>query len=469
VSAKLKYTNVKAWARAHQEEDEQRRAAFKRPGPKPGTTRRGTKAPADGKPAAFYVPINYDHAILPEPYRGYTDYFFNTMHWKRCCWKANAEGFVQLKSRYLTRVIPAKVWPVIWRTLVEHGVIELDRETAVGKKCRGYRVTDGYRQTRRVVCTDDVLSRKIQRVYAEEHLPLLPVHRWLRSKFDDLEFDWERARPIIATLKPDRGSGLGLAEYREQRTEYCQRIANKDYWFHHDRFGRVHTPVTALEKELRGCLSAKGEPLVGIDLANSQPLLLGIFARQYFGSRMARKRFLGKSFDGRRQPYCYQEVQKMACRADCPLPADLEAFLRTCEGGRFYESFMRERDRARGKDRFKKRFYRVLFGRNRSRSPYRNLLKEQFRGRYPSAARVLRALKRKNYRHSAHVLQNYEATLFIYVICGRIMRERPDVVLYTIHDSLLTTRDALDYVEAVIRDEFRKLGVTPKLRREEYP
>jgi hypothetical protein len=59
--------------------------------------------------------------------------------------------------------------------------------------------------------------------------------------------------------------------------------------------------------------------------------------------------------------------------------------------------------------------------------------------------------------------------LFIYRICGRIMRERPRMALLTLHDSLLTSSKAdLDYIVGVILDEFRKLGVTPTLKRKAH-
>ena len=151
--------------------------------------------------------------------------------------------------------------------------------------------------------------------------------------------------------------------------------------------------------------------------------------------------------------------------------ADYAEYMRVCEAGLFYESLLTESERAKGKAaraRLKVRFYRVLFGRNKGRSRFRNKLRERFRDRYPTAAAVLKALKARNYRHSSHVLQNFEATVFIYRVCGRIMKEKPDLFVATIHDSILTTPDNVEYVEAVIREEFARLGVTPTLRRESY-
>lgn len=78
---------------------------------------------------------------------------------------------------------------------------------------------------------------------------------------------------------------------------------------------------------------------------------------------------------------------------------------------------------------------------------------------------MLRALKRTDYRRSAWVLQNAEATLVVDVICGRLMRERPDLTLFTIHDSFLVLPEDAVYVRSVVEDEFRNRGVEVLVRQ----
>jgi hypothetical protein len=120
-----------------------------------------------------------------------------------------------------------------------------------------------------------------------------------------------------------------------------------------------------------------------------------------------------------------------------------------------------------GEDRsaFKEKFYGdVFFG----KTCYRSKLKDRFEKRFPSVAKMLREMKKRDYRRSSWLMQNYEATVFIYNICNRIRAERPELVLFTIHDSILTVPSEVEYVASVIRDEFRRLGITPTLKREEY-
>jgi hypothetical protein len=413
------------------------------------------------KRAAFYRPDNHDPGIIQDCLQPYADYLLNLIHWKTICWQDNKEGFVQLNAHLLNRVIPRHALPEIVNTLEAKGVIERDLKIARGKSM-GYRLANGYLETHRLECMDDKVNRSIQRITHERTRHLQPIHLWQQSRFDFLEFDLERALAILWRLKPKTRSRLSVAQYRTQRAEYCKRIANKDYWFVCDKYGRWHTPITALERTLRCCLSVKGQPLVEIDLKNSQPLMLGIFARQYFRGRQAKHRFLNKSFDRRKEPYSVKEVRQMTCQ----YPSELKEYVQLCERGRFYEDLMTPSERLKGdkyREKFKKRFYRVLFSPNKSKSPYRNEIRIRFRHRWPLLAQLLYELKRKNYRHSSHVLQHYEATLFIAIICARIKKERPHTILFTIHDSILTMQDAVEYVRHVILDEFSKLGVTPSL------
>src|SRR5262249_27008958 len=154
-----------------------------------------------------------------------------------------------------------------------------------------------------------------------------------------------------------------------------------------------------------------------IDLANSQPLILGFLAMQLLtSSKDARSRLLNRRFDKKKGPYTacnkalnaqasniqtnpptqpapYYGVQRPASPtfirdlrnwlpATINLPADVIEFLRVCEAGKFYESLMTEEEKERGKPylaKFKRRFFAVLCGPNASKKRWPNELKRRFR------------------------------------------------------------------------------------------
>lgn len=57
----------------------------------------------------------------------------------------------------------------------------------------------------------------------------------------------------------------------------------------------------------------------------------------------------------------------------------------------------------------------------------------------------------------------------INVIANRISVEYPDTPIFTIHDSISTTEEYVDVVEAIMKEELSKaIGHPPKLSREEW-
>jgi hypothetical protein len=505
------------WVAEVERRGAERRANYRKPGPKRGTPRRRPARwdPLNDKPAALYVPIKLDPASIPAAIRWCVLYVLSLIHFKAATWRADAHGYVRLKQRYLIRVVPQRVLREVWRWLEQRGIVECDNRTAAGKKCTGYRLTEAYKQTHRVVCLDPALNTKIK---ARAERDLLPVHRELRACLDAVRFDLDRALAIIATMKPRRRRRkrpLTVRQYRRELTDQVTRLANGDHFLEADKYGRVHTPLTILPRALRCCLTLDGEPLVYLDAACCQPLLLALKCVLWLRASPSQKRtLLAKKF-AEVDPYratwqvtsrqvtvsqaagvgvtkAYYQQHRCGTSSKLrdlrrsgdrnpsqvgnyatDLPPDLAAFLAACLDGSFYTWLMTPEERARGKEfraRLKRRFFVVMFKPTKGKSRFRNRLHDRFRKVCPTAAAVLDALKEKNYRHSAHVLQNFEATLFIYRVCGRIMKERPGVRLVTVHDCIGTTAEHIPFVKRVILEEFAALfGVVPTLKEETYP
>jgi hypothetical protein len=157
------------------------------------------------------------------------------------------------------------------------------------------------------------------------------------------------------------------------------------------------------------------------------------------------------------------------------LPGDLISSIRTGLDGTFYETLIPESEKERislltpeerGEHRsgIKDRYYEVVYGRNNKSLYVRDSVRDLFRKNHPTFADVLAKLKRKDYRHSSHLLQNFEASLMIGRVCDRIRRERPETLVWTRHDSIITTSDAEPYVRSVMLDAFAALGIVPTLK-----
>jgi hypothetical protein len=361
-----------------------------------------------------------------------------------------------------------------------------------------YRIRPGFRTTRIAEYADEALYGRIETARLKAESNLLPVHRWLRESLKLLEFDLNRALAIVSCVdqvpEKRRKRVLTLDDYRLMLSEQCKAFREEMTLgtpeLTCDKHGRVHTAFSRLPGIVRGCVSFGGEPLVGLDLKNAQPLFLGMVAVDFQSSSQARNRILKHEPStehpyGRRQrgggggepPYSFTTMWRKLQGVDSKRVyrkrlADFfsqNAYLATCEQGKLYESLLLP-----GEDRdwLKHRILvDVLYGTDDYESPIR----ERFEGSFPHLHKIVTTLKTsklittpKPHKHLAWLLQNRESRMFIGTICRRLMEERPSMPLFTIHDACCTTAENIDFLETAAMDEFARLGVQPTFKREFY-
>ena len=66
-------------------------------------------------------------------------------------------------------------------------------------------------------------------------------------------------------------------------------------------------------------------------------------------------------------------------------------------------------------------------------------------------------IKRKEKSLLARILQSIESDIIVNKASKRITRERPDLPIFTIHDSIATTLGNEDYVATIITEELKNL------------
>ena len=113
--------------------------------------------------------------------------------------------------------------------------------------------------------------------------------------------------------------------------------------------------------------------------------------------------------------------------------------------------------------------FQVLFTDNRFLGQEDAKPKKMFKEMFPNVYEVFRQIKSKDKSLLPRLLQSIESYLMINVIAKRISIEYPDAPIYTIHDSISTTEEYVDVVEAIMIEELSKaIGHAPKLAREEW-
>ena len=505
----------------------------------------------------FYVPQDFD----PRPIRE-LDGLHNEAAWlinKVACglhkYRHDGEDGVRLSRQTMKQFIHPSRVSAVRRALLDAGVLACDEsytpasmaEDGRGESMR-YWIGEKYlgQPLRRVECTSQPLARKVRlHRYVINHVhktaeELADLERHMLSWLRRLRIDADRACQIIDELevrpnppkkrkrkrkkfttrkrKRKARTKLAAAQVELMRAQFT-RAANKmavsrivndgaDYEFERCRYGRVHTVVTRLLSEVRSCLSIDGQPLVSVDIRNSQVFFFALVLLSSFESEMSSSQpgvtsSAGPLFDwssrssGARSQSTFpfvprpithrgtkQKKEEQSQKAQdnvgsntdkydlMGLPADVTRFVKATVDGTVYDILMRDigvTDRKQFKQWF---FQAVLYGRTTADghcSPEIVRLRKAFRTRFPTVWEFVVWMKRDGHEKLAHAMQARESKIVIDSVCGHLQRHHAGVPLISIHDSLLTTPQHLDTVVRVLRNQFEALGVVPALHVEHIP
>jgi hypothetical protein len=231
-----------------------------------------------------------------------------------------------------------------------------------------------------------------------------------------------------------------------------------------DEYGRVHSNITNLKKTLRKHLSVDGRRLVNCDVANSQPLFLGILLlsgqdrHEKQSSRGARER--GGERAGSGNGTLCGAPKLCGARQTCS--NKLREYLAICEQGQFYQRVASCLDKALLYDVLKRRALAALY----DRPWHRNRVHGAIQSAFPALMEALAEIKRGDYRRAAHLAQRTESDFIIGCCVGRLAEEHPALFITTIHDSIMTTEGDEGIVRDTMLEEFARMGVRPTVRVE---
>ena len=452
-----------------------------------------------------YNPKDFDPAsVLSKRFRKHADsvrYFLHTIHHQRFMYRRTAEDFIEIKASYMMPFFSDKrdYKPVI-EELKAKEVLECDGHYVQGRKSFGYRLGPRWRNVpfQSVRVRNPLLVRKMLAKRAElRERVQTDVHLYLRAWVERLDFNY-----AAAVQAADHS---GTSDYLPM----LEMLRDKDLFFSSCAYGRVHHNVSSLKTEYRRFLSYNAQELINLDVANSQPLLFSVVLINYLLNDgylssmyscdidysglyidLPTSIFLQEGNAAQQtQPEHPLRLPKLITTdertlnsdqrliaTDCKdttrrlmsrgLPQDALLYVELTQRGQLYEYLMQQEGIPSSKrQEFKKTFFgSVFFCQNRPVTKQAKLFQKHF----PSAYKVIFDLKSNDYRRLAHILQRTESSLIINRIVRSCMLELPEVCVVTIHDSIMTTPDAVDQVERIMAQEFGRVGVDPCIRRERY-
>jgi len=412
------------------------------------------------QPPRLYCPANFSPTrTLAKSQRDLSDglvYLAHTVIMRRVLdpRHKHRDGFVPLASQHIRRILGARHWPRIKQAGVDCGLVECDGSYRAGHRSLGYRLCEPYasapwelreihnprlsrridewRTQRRQRCWDEIRAGK-RRVSPEvcEHL----YHHLQRIQIDE---------DIPETLTNESAVAVDM-------------IRRGQWRFDVDDYGRVHTNITNLRRLLRARLTVDGMRLVNCDIANSQPLFIGM--RLQPGGKQAGRGEGGRKGQGSGQgsTICCALFGSLG-----KLSTDIERFIILCGGGKLYRFVESRLGDEMHYATLKRRVLATFYDRDSHRNVFYGILDKEF----PMVMRGIRAVKRLDYRHLAHLAQRTESEFIFVRVVSRLLRERPGLFVTTIHDSVMTTAGDEETVKGVMLDEFKKLNIPATVRIE---
>lgn len=205
-----------------------------------------------------------------------------------------------------------------------------------------------------------------------------------------------------------------------------------------DASSRVYCEITNLYREFREALLLDDKRIVGLDIANSQPLIAVILIKQYWIDRQG------------------------------SVPNDVDLYQKDCEAGQFYKNFMDilnvppDLSGHFKKDFFQKVFFSMVIEEN-------NLLKDMFVKRYPSCWEAICEIKggvySDTYSEFATRLQRVEAMLIFDTVNKELIRRK--MKAFNIFDSLyVNNRRDFEIAKELTRQAFQEYGINPTFHLE---
>ncbi|GHV15637.1 hypothetical protein FACS1894179_04310 [Bacteroidia bacterium] len=393
--------------------------------------------------------------------------------------------------------------------LIENGILETDgKYSHDGGKSYWFRFTQEYSDSNTVpvVITRYTLIKSIVlRSHPKDkdsYLPEIPLDAvpYLTKWFNEnLQIDKDRADAILLDIRDKELENPETKDYAKRKYNIrkisVDKISNREYTLSIDRTsGRFHSPLTRLKTEVRPCISYAGKKLVSLDLKNSQPFLsLTLLDIDLYEKN--RMQDILSIYNGR-----YKNItDRNGNVIKSPSTIMLEDFIRQATNspealdyknsvvkGTIYEDFalltgkygyipegapQSYIDSYNPRKSGKMALFEILFSPNNSPFSERRDGLGYFFNYYGSVYNVFRLAKQGRRTHNALAcsLQYLEAQLILHGVCRIIGEENPDIPLFTIHDSIITTEEHVDFILQIMRDVIRDaIGCEPMIKIESW-
>lgn len=393
-----------------------------------------------------YLPVDYAFVTSDHDFEAY---FIHSLNWARILARKEKSDFVPMQSTIMQAKCPS--YRKVINELVDAGIVEIFKVKGVESYEKGI-ISKQYRLNPKLWGTK-FKRHTSKTIWQPETKYKAPIHKVL--------FKWLQQ--------------LTITENHNEMS--LMAIEDKKFFLTPCDYNRVHTNLTNLQTELRNCLRFKSKQLVQFDFINSQPTFLAllsycsIYSTDIYDKESYQSNYL-QTIPSLSPEYlqsvipCHYvsyNLDKSIAHKDL----GLFEFISDCCSGKLYERIGETLHLDR--KTVKRHIWKTFFAPNKytwEKTTDEEMVRLRFSNLYPSVYNLITDIKRKDYRHLAHSLQRLEGRVVIHQICPAIVAYNPKIPIWTIHDSVLTTEEYADEVEAIIQQELNKLIFKPKIKKE---
>ena len=417
------------------------------------------------------------------------------------------EEYVPLYSKILKKIC-GNNYSIYLEGLIKSGIIKCDDLYSKAEhKSFGFKLSDEYAISpiKHITLTYPFLLKRI-REYRKKTIndlkikasPIAHLVRWLTE--EGLKIDKEAALEFLETYK--RKLTVELSKRKLKKTYQKKQkafVLRKYYKIKHqienwnsnkyisidDSGGRLYSPVTGLPSLFRNFLTYNGEQLIGFDIKNSQPLhFLTILKKEFWKSYtpgLTLKRLDSELWEYLQGEEEYSSTIMFHDSSETQYSKGFGdyTFKKLVQKGKLYEficfKFFNKHHTKGGLDRFntrsktKQEFMHMMY--HNPNEPYSKAkaVFADFENLFPVEASVMKLMKKREHRDFPVILQKIEAQILLHRVAKKVYDVNPDIPLFTIHDSILTTKQYSGKLKSILDEEYKKLlDFIPQFEKTEY-
>ena len=367
-------------------------------------------------------------------------------------------------------------------------IIESDDRYIPEKKSKGFRFIDKYQTMIKPYKVTDFVMRKNMKVKQNKAFLTVEKLDYLTKWFDEgLEIDFDKCYNFSRQEFKLKQQHQHLRDYDMVNKKYkipinqfnssliaVNNIDNGCFFLKRDEnVNRFHSGLTNINSILRNAITYRGEKLISIDIANSQPYLSTLLLTEEFWKRSEDSIKYNNNNKIQLQDIFNYYIM-LGEMAVSPMNKEVLPYVELVRGGEFYEYLQKRFKEELGleyadRKQVKAAVFQTLFTHNSFIGQKEAAPKRIFAKCFPEVYKIFKLIKSKDKSLLPRLLQSIESYLMIDIICKRIAKEFPEAPIFTIHDSVATTETYLDDVVRIIEEECEKaIGFAPKLKLEHW-